>query len=52
VLLADRVALLVDGRIEAVGEHHELLDSCATYRELMSGELSGAGAGARNGGPA
>lgn len=42
VLLADRVALLVDGRIEAVGEHHELLDSCAAYRELMSGELTGA----------
>ncbi len=38
VLLADRVALLVDGRISAVGEHHELLDSCPAYRELMSGE--------------
>jgi len=50
VLLADRVALLVDGRIEAVGEHHELLDSCPAYRELMSGELTGAVA--RSGGQA
>jgi len=47
VLLADRVALLVDGRISAVGEHHELLDSCPAYRELMSGEpaLAGPAAG-------
>ncbi|QMU79108.1 ABC transporter ATP-binding protein [Streptacidiphilus sp. PB12-B1b] len=43
VLLADRVALLVDGRIEAVGEHHALLDSCPAYRELMSGDLAAAG---------
>jgi ATP-binding cassette subfamily B protein len=44
VLLADRVALLVDGRIEAVGEHPALLDSCPAYRELMSGEHSPADA--------
>jgi ATP-binding cassette subfamily B protein len=42
VLLADRVAMLVDGRIAAVGTHHELLESSPAYRELMSGELSGA----------
>ncbi|MET8542086.1 ABC transporter ATP-binding protein [Kitasatospora sp. NPDC004799] len=37
VLLADRVAVLADGRIEAVGTHQELLRDCAHYRELMSG---------------
>ncbi|MHA6762971.1 ABC transporter ATP-binding protein [Streptacidiphilus sp. PAMC 29251] len=42
VMLADRVAMLVDGRIAAVGTHHELLESSAAYRELMSGELSAA----------
>jgi ATP-binding cassette subfamily B protein len=38
VLLADRVALLSEGRIAAVGTHHELLRSNAEYAWLMSGE--------------
>jgi ATP-binding cassette subfamily B protein len=37
VLLADRVALLSDGRITAVGTHAELLRDSAEYRYLMSG---------------
>ncbi|MER6998853.1 ABC transporter ATP-binding protein [Streptomyces sp. NPDC000410] len=37
VLLADRVALLSDGRITAVGTHHELLRDHAEYARLMSG---------------
>ncbi|MFC9326453.1 ABC transporter ATP-binding protein [Kitasatospora sp. NPDC057015] len=40
VLLADRVAVLADGRIAAVGTHQELLRSSAVYRELMSGEAA------------
>ncbi|MFD4654909.1 ABC transporter ATP-binding protein [Kitasatospora sp. NPDC058444] len=40
VLLADRVAVLADGRITAVGTHQELLRDCAHYRELMSGEAA------------
>ncbi|MER5951979.1 ABC transporter ATP-binding protein [Streptomyces sp. NPDC001904] len=38
VLLADRVALLSEGRITAVGTHQELLRSSAEYRHLMSGD--------------
>ncbi|MEU2620028.1 ABC transporter ATP-binding protein [Streptomyces sp. NPDC007157] len=38
VLLADRVALLSDGRVTAVGTHHELLRGNAEYARLMSGE--------------
>jgi ATP-binding cassette, subfamily B, bacterial len=38
VLLADRVALLADGVIAAVGTHHELLTTEPRYRELMSGD--------------
>ncbi|MER7820563.1 ABC transporter ATP-binding protein [Streptomyces sp. NPDC096153] len=37
VLLADRVALLSEGRVAAVGTHHELLRNNAEYAWLMSG---------------
>jgi ATP-binding cassette subfamily B protein len=49
VLLADRVALLRDGVIAAVGTHHELLATEPHYRELMSGDDQHGGltAGAR-----
>ncbi|MER6302137.1 ABC transporter ATP-binding protein [Kitasatospora sp. NPDC001539] len=40
VLLADRVAVLANGRIEAVGTHRELLRDCPHYRELMSGDAA------------
>lgn len=36
VLLADRVALLADGRIAAVGTHRELLATVPAYRELLA----------------
>lgn len=36
VLLADRVALLRDGRITHVGEHRELLAGVPAYRELLA----------------
>ena len=38
VLLADRVAMLVDGRIAHVGTHHDLLAAVPEYRELLSAE--------------
>ncbi|MBO0823813.1 MAG: ABC transporter ATP-binding protein, partial [Actinobacteria bacterium] len=38
VLLADRVALLHDGVIAAVGTHHELLATQPRYRALMSAD--------------
>jgi ATP-binding cassette subfamily B protein len=36
VLLADRVALLADGGIVAVGTHRELLDMVPEYRDLLA----------------
>jgi ATP-binding cassette subfamily B protein len=36
VLLADRVALLADGRITAVGTHRELLSTVPEYRQLLA----------------
>ncbi|MEU1861965.1 ABC transporter ATP-binding protein [Streptomyces gardneri] len=41
VMLADRVALLSQGRITAVGTHQELLRSSEEYAWLMSGEDEG-----------
>ncbi|MFJ6573690.1 ABC transporter ATP-binding protein [Streptomyces sp. NPDC091292] len=38
VLLADRVALLSEGRVTAVGTHQELLRTSAEYRHLMAGD--------------
>jgi ATP-binding cassette subfamily B protein len=45
VMLADRVAMLADGRIAAVGTHRELLDRVPAYRALLTqtAELEGAG---------
>ncbi|MBV9821674.1 MAG: ABC transporter ATP-binding protein [Actinobacteria bacterium] len=43
VLLADRVALLVDGRIAAVGTHSELMASNAAYRNLLSSDAAPGG---------
>ena len=40
VLLADRVAMLVDGRIAHVGTHTELLATVPEYRELLSADYS------------
>ena len=39
VQLADRVALLEDGRVTAVGTHSELLAHNETYRDLLSSDL-------------
>ncbi|MFV2119443.1 ABC transporter ATP-binding protein [Streptomyces sp. Act-28] len=41
VLLADRVALLSEGRIAAVGTHQELLRTSAEYAWLLSGAEDG-----------
>jgi ATP-binding cassette, subfamily B, bacterial len=38
VLLADRVALLQDGRISHVGDHRELLATVPAYRELLAAD--------------
>jgi ATP-binding cassette subfamily B protein len=44
--LADRVALLQDGTISAVGSHHELLESVPAYREILSQDAESAQAAA------
>jgi ATP-binding cassette, subfamily B, bacterial len=43
VALADRVALLADGVIAAVGTHAELLVTEPRYQQLMGGEPTASG---------
>ena len=38
---ADRVIVLEDGRIDAVGKHEELLRSCRIYREVFESQQKG-----------
>ncbi|GAB7043851.1 MULTISPECIES: ABC transporter ATP-binding protein [Catenuloplanes] len=40
IALADRVALLADGRIAAVGTHSELLATVPTYRAVLAAETT------------
>jgi ABC-type multidrug transport system fused ATPase/permease subunit len=40
IIRADRIVCLKDGRIEGVGPHHELLESCAEYRKLYELQFS------------
>ncbi|MEU0626630.1 ABC transporter ATP-binding protein [Streptomyces sp. NPDC005989] len=49
VMLADRVALLSEGRIAAVGTHQELLRNNAEYAWLMSGAEGSDGADGADG---
>jgi ATP-binding cassette, subfamily B, bacterial len=60
--LADRIAVVDDGRVVATGAHEELVASCPLYRQLLAGPGEGvdepvatdetATNGAANGGPA
>ena len=43
--LADRIAVVVTGRIVDIGTHEELLARCAEYRYLLGGELAETPAG-------
>jgi ATP-binding cassette subfamily B protein len=47
VALADRVALLANGRIAAVGTHSELLGAVPAYRSLLTADAGWHGAAAR-----
>ncbi len=40
VMDADRIIVLDDGRIEGIGTHKELLNTCGVYREIVSSQLS------------
>jgi ATP-binding cassette subfamily B protein len=42
IALADRAALLENGRVVAIGTHHELMDREPRYRAVLSEEVGAA----------
>ena len=37
---ADQIVVLDDGLVVGVGRHHELMQTCGTYREIVLSQLS------------
>ncbi|MBB4965200.1 ATP-binding cassette subfamily B protein [Saccharothrix violaceirubra] len=40
ILDADRIVVLDEGRVVGIGSHHELLDTCPTYVEIVQSQLT------------
>jgi ATP-binding cassette subfamily B protein len=40
ILHADRIVVLEDGGVAGIGTHGELMETCPTYREIVSSQLS------------
>jgi ATP-binding cassette subfamily B protein len=40
ILHADRIVVLEDGGVAGIGTHHELMETCPTYREIVYSQLS------------
>lgn len=39
VVMADKIIVMNDGSIEAIGSHDNLLDSCTTYKEIYNSQM-------------
>jgi ATP-binding cassette subfamily B multidrug efflux pump len=46
IMKADQIIVMDEGRIVGAGRHHDLLESCQTYREIVLSQLTAAEAAA------
>jgi ABC-type multidrug transport system, ATPase and permease components len=42
IMKADRIVVMDEGRVVGIGHHHDLLESCQTYREIVFSQLTAA----------
>jgi len=42
IMQADQIVVLDEGRIVGIGRHHDLLETCETYREIVFSQLTAA----------
>ena len=42
IMKADQIVVMDEGRMVGVGRHHELLETCETYREIVFSQLTAA----------
>ncbi len=42
IMKADRIVVMDEGRIVGIGRHHDLLETCETYREIVFSQLTAA----------
>ena len=40
ILSADQIVVVDEGKIVGIGDHHQLMESCETYREIVLSQLS------------
>ena len=40
IIDADQILVLEDGRQVGLGTHHELLESCPTYAEIVASQMT------------
>jgi ATP-binding cassette subfamily B protein len=40
IMDADKIVVLDNGKVAGIGKHHDLLDTCPVYKEIVQSQLS------------